>query len=83
MWWASMDKDQWPNTPEFQQMLKDRWNDLSGDRRQEIVFIGLKDQMEDNQIKASLDECLIKDYWDNPSKYSNIVDPFPEWFEEQ
>ncbi|WP_395166695.1 GTP-binding protein [Francisella salimarina] len=81
MWWASMDKEQWPNTPEFQQMLKDRWNDISGDRRQEIVFIGLKDEMKDEQIKEALDDCLINDYWDNPEKYTDLADPFPAWFE--
>lgn len=61
-------------------MLKDRWNDISGDRRREIVFIGLKDEMKDEQIKAALDDCLINDYWDNPEKYTNLADPFPTWF---
>ncbi|MFC4892029.1 GTP-binding protein [Pseudofrancisella aestuarii] len=82
MWWASIDEDQWPDTPEFQQMVKDRWNEISGDRRQEIVFIGLKDEMDEKQIRSALDECLINDYWNNPDKYSNISDPFPNWFVE-
>ncbi|MDE4963548.1 GTP-binding protein, partial [Francisella tularensis subsp. holarctica] len=81
MWWASMDKDQWQDTPEFKQMLKYRWNDISGDRRKEIVFIGLKDEMKDEQINASLDPCLINDYWNNPEKYATLVDPFPACFD--
>ncbi|AXA33889.1 GTP-binding protein [Francisella adeliensis] len=82
MWWASMDKDQWPDTPEFHQLVKDRWHDISGDRRQEIVFIGLKDEMKKGVVRAELDKCLINDYWDNPDKYKNLSDPFPQWFED-
>lgn len=37
--------------------------------------------MKDEQIKAALDQCLINDYWNNPEKYTNLVDPFPAWFE--
>ena len=80
VWWASLDEDQWPNTEEFEQLRKDRWHELSGDRRQEIVFIGLKDEINEEHIRSSLDECLINDYWDNQEKYSNLVDPFPNWF---
>lgn len=79
LWWASIEKDQWPQTPEFEQMLKDRWNDVSGDRRQEIVFIGLKGKVDENLIRKQLDDCLIKDYWETPEKYSDLPDPFPSW----
>ncbi|MDE4940827.1 GTP-binding protein, partial [Francisella tularensis subsp. holarctica] len=60
---------------------KDRWNDISGYRRQEIVFIGLKDEKKEELIKASLDQCLINDYLNNTEKYSNLVDPFTALFE--
>ncbi len=75
-----MDKDQWPDTPEFEQLVKDRWNGVSGDRRQELVFIGLNDEIKEDQLTKALDECLINDCWDNPSKYENITYPFPRWF---
>ena len=82
-WWAAVDPAQWPEeSEEFQAMMARNWDEQSGDRRQEIVFIGLKDEMQVDIIKNALDSCLIEDYWQNPSKYHNLNDPFPNWFQE-
>ena len=79
---ASVPKDQWPEDADMQDLLKDSWDEDYGDRRQEIVFIGLKDDMSKELLVKQLDQCLIKDYLHNPEKYQNISDPFPVWFEE-
>ena len=50
-----------------------------GDRRQEIVFIGLKNQMNQSAIENQLDQYLIKDYLKTPDMYKLLNDPFPKW----
>lgn len=83
VWWSSVDKNEWPDSPEFQDMLDKHWDNQSGDKRQQIVFIGLKDTMDFDVIKANLDKCLIQDYWQNPEEYHLLKDPFPNWFKEE
>ncbi len=79
-WWVSVPEDKWPKGKNFDLMLKKYWSKAFGDRRQEIVFIGLKNEMNENKIREMLDACLIKDYSDSPKKYQKSADPFPLWF---
>ena len=51
------------------------WNEDSGDRRQEIVVIGLKSEWM-KRIFA-LNACLIKNYLEDPNSYHKI---FPVCF---
>lgn len=81
-WWASVPQSRWPDTDEFKKILKDNWNPQYGDRRQEIVFIGLKGQMDEGAIRKRLDECLVEDYLMTPELWQNLSDPFPEWFKQ-
>ena len=59
--------------------MKEHWDEHFGDRRQEIVFIGLKSEMNESYIRQQLDDCLIKDYLSDIYKYETMTDPFPEW----
>ena len=79
-WWVSIPEDKWPKSKNFNLMLKKYWSKAFGDRRQEIVFIGLKNEMNENKIREMLDACLIKDYLDSPKDYQKLADPFPLWF---
>lgn len=79
-WWQSIPKDRWPDSDEFKEMMENKWAQGYGDRRQELVFIGLSGEMDVSAIKAELDKCLIKDYLDNADEYANSNDPFPKWF---
>lgn len=81
-WWAAIPRDKWPDDLNFQNIIKQNWIKFYGDRRQEIVFIGLKDEINKDIIKERLDKCLIQDYRNSPNSYKNIYDPFPEWFKE-
>ena len=79
-WWASVPKNQWPDGEGFEDNIKKNWTQDYGDRRQEIVFIGLKNQMDEKAIRDRLDECLEKNYLSAPESYKEQKDPFPEWF---
>ena len=79
-WWASVPKDRWPESEAFDRVVKDRWDSQYGDRRQEIVFIGLKGQMDEEMLRKRLNECLVTDYLEKPDFWQNVSDPFPEWF---
>ena len=79
-WWTSVPKERWPKDDVFDQMFKKYWNKDFGDRRQEIVFIGLKSEMNEKKIREQLDNCLIKDYLSSPEVFQKKPDPFPVWF---
>ncbi len=80
-WWAAVPKDRWPDGNEFDNMMKQNWTKDYGDRRQEIVFIGLKDQMKKRDIMEKLDKCLVEKYLSAPELYKKQSDPFPIWFD--
>lgn len=77
-----MPKNRWPDGEEFENMIKKYWINDYGDRRQEMVFIGLSAEMDKDAIKAELDACLVKDYLSNIEEAANSNDPFPKWFGE-
>ncbi len=81
-WWAAVPKEQWPITPDFDEMLKTHWDKEYGDKRQEIVFIGFKEIMNEEKIREALETCLIKDFLTKPNQYQTLPDPFPHWFEQ-
>ena len=80
-WWTTVPKDRWPEGPDFDALMDKYWNKDFGDRRQEIVFIGLKSEMDEKNIRERLDACLIKNYLEDPNSYHKALDPFPVWFQ--
>ncbi len=79
-WWASIPKSEWPESEDFDQLMKRHWHDDFGDRRQEIVFIGLISEMNEQDIRDQLDACLLNDYLNDREEYGCLSDPFPGWF---
>ena len=81
-WWATVQKERWPRDEKFLKMIAQHWLAGIGDRRQEIVFIGLKSVFQQDDITRRLNECLVHDYVieKDPLPYEN--DPFPAWFQE-
>ncbi|MEO0358783.1 MAG: GTP-binding protein, partial [Pseudomonadota bacterium] len=56
-WFATLPKDHWPQDAETLEWIESLWDDVAGDCRQEIVFIGI--EMDREKIEAGLDEALI------------------------
>ena len=79
-WWAAVKEEQWPDDKSFRLNINKIWAKGYGDRRQEIVFIGLKNEMNESFIKNKLDGFLIKNYSINLANTLKYKDPFPEWF---
>ena len=79
-WWAAVNEEQWPDDKSFRLNINKIWAKGYGDRRQEIVFIGLKNEMNESFIKNKLDGFLIKNYSINLANTLKYKDPFPEWF---
>ena len=79
-WWASIPKSEWPDLKAVEDAIGHYWTDNYGDRRQEIVFIGLKNQMKQDDLWNRLDSCLVEDYLSAPQAFEKSDDPFPKWF---
>ena len=79
-WWASVPESEWPDREAVEDAIGQYWTDSYGDRRQEIVFIGLKNQMKQDSLWKRLDSCLVEDYLSAPKAFENSDDPFPTWF---
>ncbi|MGC6404347.1 MAG: GTP-binding protein [Candidatus Comchoanobacterales bacterium] len=77
-WLACVPQEEWPESQDDRPIDHD-WDANYGDRKQEIVFIGLNGDMDENYIRQALDHCLVRDYLENHDPLS-YQDPFPEWF---
>lgn len=80
-WWSAVPADQRPDTPEVLDYLERVWDARFGDRRQEIVMIGIG--MDRDLLTARLDACLT-----DPGPVaksgkilarSDLEDPFAAW----
>lgn len=77
-WWAAVPKDRWPDHPEWHAAMEPYLDNVWGDRRQEIVFIGC-DPMDEAAIRAELDACLVPEVDYVPDRWRDLPDPFPDW----
>lgn len=78
-WWATVPKDRWPRSEEFQSLMRRHWSPSWGDRRQEMVFIG-GPQMDESAIRAALDACLAGSVSTGMTQsLLALDDPFPQW----
>ena len=58
-WWRFLSKDQWPTDDYRRQGIEAKWDDLAGDCRQEIVFIG--QNIDWDLLRSELDGCMLTD----------------------
>ncbi|RRY07641.1 zinc metallochaperone GTPase ZigA [Brucella anthropi] len=77
-WWSSVPKQYWPVEPEWQRAMEPYFHKVWGDRRQEIVFIGV-DPMQEDALIDELDQCLLEEEDFVPERWSGLNDPFPNW----
>lgn len=62
VWWSSMpygERIRYAGFVENQQTIEDGWDELFGDRKNELVFIG--QEMNEAQIRMQLESCLCTD----------------------
>jgi G3E family GTPase len=74
-WWAAIDPSRWPDDDAWRAMVKGLWEEPFGDRRQEIVFIGIG--MDEAKLRAALDATLVTDA--ELRRARDLADPFPAW----
>lgn len=79
LWWAAVPKERWPDSEEWATNMAPYLDKVWGDRRQEIVFIGVE-PMNEAAIRAELDACLcgMVDRF-TPEAWKFLPDPFPNW----
>ena len=79
-WWAETPREEWPtDDPELLAELDSVWDDVWGDRRQELLIIG--QDLDVSAARQSLDTCLLTDseMLSGPSEWSRFDDPFGSW----
>ncbi|MCT8266347.1 GTP-binding protein [Afifella sp. JA880] len=81
-WWTSVPQSRWPDDPEFRKRILSFFDPVYGDRRQEIVFIGMLGEMNRERITAMLERCLAEPTENgrfDPNAYRGLPDPFEAW----
>ena len=77
-WWATVPRTEWPQEPEVVAQIEKECEGDHGDRRQELVFIGIG--MDEAALRAGLDRCLLTDAeWARPERWSRFADPIAPW----
>jgi G3E family GTPase len=79
IWWAALDRSQWPKDREERAAIKADWEKPWGDRRQELVFIG--QNMDQPGIEAGLHAALLTDAEValGQKGWRKLPDPFDPW----
>jgi len=87
MWWAAQPRADWPDDAAFHQEIAALWqgdlndlkDDMPGDRRQELVMIGM--HLDARAWRAKFDACLLTDaeFAAGPAAWQRLDDPFPAW----
>ncbi|MEM9064113.1 MAG: zinc metallochaperone GTPase ZigA [Planctomycetota bacterium] len=78
-WWAVAPPDHWPSEIESREWIASKWEEPFGDRRQEVVMIGV--DLDQAYTRYLLDSCLLTDeeLQMGPAAWASWPDPFPEW----
>lgn len=86
-WFAAVPEDFWPDDPEEIASMQLNWEEPFGDRRQELVIIGYKDEMDPPFLTECLEACLLtkEEMQKDPGNWNHLTkqDPFPEWISKE
>ena len=79
-WWAETPRAEWPkDDPELLAELNSLWDEVWGDRRQELIIIG--QDLDADEARDALNGCLLTDseMHSGPSSWASLADPFGCW----
>jgi len=78
-WFATQPVEDWAVDDEERRWIDDNWDPIFGDRRQEIVFIGIG--LARDEIEKELDACLLdpNELAGGVDAWASLADPFPAW----
>ena len=80
-WFATVDRQNWPDDKEEIASVLANWEEPYGDRRQEIVIIGYVGEMDEAFLKECFDACLLtnSEMQLGESAWRDFKDPLPEY----
>lgn len=78
-WYATIPQDEWPTDPKERESMLVDWQEPWGDRRQTLVFIGIK--MNEPLMRESLSAALLTDreMQLGVAGWAKLSDPLPPW----
>jgi G3E family GTPase len=76
-WWAAVPRERWPTHPDALAEIHGKWQEPWGDRRQELVFIGIG--LDPAALTERLDAALLDVDKFAPKSWASLPDPFPSW----
>ena len=71
-WWASHAEGEWPSCRVQRRRLLERWHPRFGDRRQELVLLGV--DLDVDRLSADLDGCLLAEESIGCGSYASQMD---------
>jgi G3E family GTPase len=76
-WWSAVGDEYWPSDPAARAKIESEIEEPYGDRRQELVFIGMN--MEEERLRKALNRCLLTpdEFRSGPAYWTQFHDPFP------
>lgn len=79
VWYAALPREEWPEDGETRATIEAAWQEPWGDRRQELVVIGV--DLDEAGLRERLDRCLLTDaeMAKGPRVWTRLEDPFPAW----
>ena len=82
-WWAAVPKEHWPEAAELRDQIRSEFDETWGDRRQEVVFIGI--EMDRAALESALESCLLTDaeVEQGAALWATFEDPIAEHLEEE
>jgi G3E family GTPase len=83
LWYAALPDDERPDDDETREQLERDWAEPWGDRRQELVLIGV--DLDEPALRARFDAALVTDaeLAAGPDGWRALPDPFPAWTESE
>lgn len=76
-WWADIPRPEWPSPDD--PWIQSRWQEPYGDRRQELVVIGM--ELDSTRVNEMFQACLLSDeeLAGGELAWQKFPDPFPDW----